>query len=125
MFGRILGLFSKDLAIDLGTATTLVYVKGRGVIINEPSVVVVREKDNQVLAVGREAKKMLGRTPAGVVAIRPMKDGVIADFEITKVMIQYFIKKAHNRKRLIRPKCTICIPTGITQVERRSLWQQL
>ncbi len=121
MFGRLLGLFSKDMAIDLGTATTLVYIKGKGVVINEPSVVVIREKDNKVLAIGREAKKMLGRTPAGVVAIRPMKDGVIADFEITKVMIQYFIKKTHNRQRLIRPKCTICIPTGITQVERRAV----
>jgi len=121
MFNRILGMFSKDLAIDLGTANTLVFVRGKGIVINEPSVVVVREKDNKVLAIGREAKKMLGRTPAGVVAIRPMKDGVIADFEITKLMIQYFIKKAHNRQRLLRPKCTICIPTGITQVERRAV----
>lgn len=124
IFDKFLGLFSKDLAIDLGTANTLIYVKGKGIVSSEPSVVAVH-KDVQgvkkVLAVGNEAKKMLGRTPGSIVAIRPMKDGVIADFEITEAMLRYFIQKVHNRKTLLRPRIIICVPSGITQVERRAV----
>ena len=124
IFDRFLGLFSKDLAIDLGTANTLVYVKGKGIVSSEPSVVAVHKDTHgvkKVLAVGNEAKKMLGRTPGSIVAIRPMKDGVIADFEITEAMLRYFIQKVHNRKTLIRPRIIICVPSGITQVERRAV----
>ena len=120
----ILGIFSNDLAIDLGTANTLVYVKGRGIVLSEPSVVAVRKNDrghNRVLAVGREAKMMLGRTPGNIVAIRPMKDGVIADFEMTEAMLRHFIRKVHNRRSLIRPRIIICVPSGITQVEKRAV----
>ena len=120
----ILGLFSNDLAIDLGTANTLVYMKGKGIIISEPSVVAVRKNGrggSKVLSVGREAKMMLGRTPGNIVAIRPMKDGVIADFEITEAMLRHFIRKAHNRKTLVRPRIIICVPSGITQVEKRAV----
>jgi len=110
IFDRLLGLFSKDLAIDLGTANTLVYVKGKGIVSSEPSVVAVHKDAHgvkKVLAVGNEAKKMLGRTPGSIVAIRPMKDGVIADFEITEAMLRYFIQKVHNRKTWIRPRIII------------------
>lgn len=120
----LLGIFSNDLAIDLGTANTLVYVKGKGVVLNEPSVVAVRKDNkghNKVLAVGKEAKLMLGRTPGNVVAIRPMKDGVIADFEVAGAMLRYFIRAVHNRRTLIRPRIIICVPSGITQVERRAV----
>ena len=120
----ILGLFSNDLAIDLGTANTLVYVKGRGIVLSEPSVVAVRKDakgSNKVLAVGKEAKMMLGRTPGNIVAIRPMKDGVIADFEVTEMMIRYFIEKAHKRKGFFSPRIIICVPYGLTQVERRAV----
>ena len=120
----ILGLFSNDLAIDLGTANTLVYMKGKGIIISEPSVVAVRKNGrggSKVLSVGREAKMMLGRTPGNIVAIRPMKDGVIADFEITEAMLRHFIRKAHNRRTLVRPRIIICVPSGITQVEKRAV----
>ncbi|MDB9822251.1 rod shape-determining protein [Deltaproteobacteria bacterium] len=120
----ILGLFSNDLAIDLGTANTLVYVKGRGIVLSEPSVVAVRKDakgSNKVLAVGKEAKMMLGRTPGNIVAIRPMKDGVIADFEITEAMLRHFIRKVHNRTTLVRPRIIICVPSGITQVEKRAV----
>lgn len=121
---KIFGLFSNDLAIDLGTANTLVYVKGKGIVCAEPSVVAV-QKDSKgmkrVLAVGREAKEMLGRTPGNIEAIRPMKDGVIADFEITEAMLRYFIRKVHNRKTLVRPRIIICVPFGITEVERRAV----
>jgi len=120
----VLGLFSNDLAIDLGTANTLVYVKGRGIVLNEPSVVAVRKGDrgrNRILAVGREAKTMLGRTPEDIVATRPMKDGVIADFDITETMIRYFIRKVHNRRSLVRPRIIISIPSGVTQVEKRAV----
>ncbi|MDP2599653.1 MAG: rod shape-determining protein [Deltaproteobacteria bacterium] len=120
----LFGMFSNDLAIDLGTANTLVYVKGRGIVANEPSVVAV-QKDmrgiKRVLAVGKEAKEMLGRTAGMIEAIRPMKDGVIADFEVTEAMLRYFIRKAHNRKTLIRPRIMICIPFGITEVEKRAV----
>ena len=120
----ILGWFSNDLAIDLGTANTLVYVKGKGIVLSEPSVVAVRKNDrdrNRVLAVGRDAKMMLGRTPGNIVAIRPMKDGVIADFEITEAMLRHFIRKVHNRGSLIRPRIIICVPSGITPVEKRAV----
>ncbi len=120
----ILGLFSNDLAIDLGTANTLVYVKGKGIVLREPSVVAVRKDSrgmSKVLAVGIEAKKMLGRTPGNIVAIRPMKDGVIADFEVTEAMLRHFIRKVHNRRTLIRPRIIICVPSGITQVEKRAV----
>ena len=120
----ILGLFSNDLAIDLGTANTLVYMKGKGIVLSEPSVVAVRKDGrggNKVLAVGTEAKRMLGRTPGNITAIRPMKDGVIADFEITEVMLRHFIRKVHNRRALVRPRIIICVPSGITQVEKRAV----
>src|SRR6266542_438051 len=120
----LLGLFSNDLAIDLGTANTLIYVKGQGIVCNEPSVVAV-QKDarggRRVLAVGAEAKKMLGRTHGNIVAIRPLKDGVIADFEITEAMLRYFIQKIHNRKTLVRPRIIICVPCGTTEVAVISL----
>ena len=120
----ILGWFSNDLAIDLGTANTIVYAKGKGIIVSEPSVVaVVRDSRgvDKVRAIGKEAKEMLGRTPGNIVAIRPMKDGVIADFEITEAMLRYFIMKAHDRKRLIRPRIVIAVPSGITAVEKRAV----
>ena len=120
----ILGLFSNDMAIDLGTANTLVYVKGKGIVLSEPSVVAVRKDaryGNRVLAVGKEAKMMLGRTPGNIVAIRPMKDGVIADFEVTEAMLRHFIRKVHHRRNLIRPRIIISVPSGITQVEKRAV----
>ena len=116
--------FSKDLAIDLGTANTLIYVKGEGIVCNEPSVVAVREDaraGRRILAIGAEAKKMLGRTPGSIVAIRPLKDGVIADFEIAQSMLRHFIQKTHNRRYLVRPRIVICAPSGISGVEKRAL----
>ncbi len=124
LFNAILGMFSNDLAIDLGTANTLVYLRGKGIVVSEPSVVAVQKDamgQKKVLAVGKEAKKMLGRTPGSIVAIRPMKDGVIADFDITEEMLRYFIRKVHNRKNLVRPRIVICVPSGITQVEKRAV----
>jgi len=124
IFDSLLGLFSNDLAIDLGTATTLVYVKGKGIVSNEPSVVAIRKDSRggkKILAVGNEAKRMLGRTPANIVAIRPMKDGVIADFEVTESMLRYFINKVHNRGSFIRPRIIISVPSGITPVEKRAV----
>ena len=118
---KILGLFSNDLAIDLGTANTLVYVKGKGIVCNEPSVVVIRKDNRKTIAVGAEAKKMLGKTPANIMAIRPMKDGVIADFDATGEMLKYFITKVHNRKSFISPRIIIGVPSGITQVEQRAV----
>jgi rod shape-determining protein MreB len=125
IFESFFGLFSNDLAIDLGTANTLVYMKGEGIICNEPSVVAV-QKDNRggrrVLAVGAEAKKMVGRTPGNIFAIRPLKDGVIADFEITEAMLRSFIRKSHNnRKTFVYPRIIICVPFGITEVEKRAV----
>ncbi len=117
----VLGLLSNDLAIDLGTANTLVYVKGKGIVLREPSVVTVHKDSKHVLAVGAEAKAMVGRTPENIMAIRPMKDGVIANFEITEAMLRYFIQKVHNRKNFVRPRMVICVPSGITQVERRAV----
>ncbi|MBE9582659.1 MAG: rod shape-determining protein [Proteobacteria bacterium] len=124
MLNALLGRISNDLAIDLGTANTLVYVKGKGIVLSEPSVVAVRtdnKRKNKVLAVGAEAKRMLGRTPGNIVAIRPMKDGVIADFEVTEAMLRHFIRKVHNRRTLIRPRIIVCVPSGITQVEKRAV----
>ncbi len=124
MFNRILGWFSNDLAIDLGTANTLVYVKGRGIVVSEPSVVAVTKDGrgpDKVRAVGREAKEMLGRTPGNIIAIRPMKEGVIADFEIAEAMLRYFIRKVHNRSTLVRPRIVVAVPSGITEVEKRAV----
>lgn len=124
LFDFILGKFSNDLAIDLGTANTLVYVRGKGIVLNEPSVVAVHKNakgEKKVLAVGIEAKKMLGRTPGNIVAIRPMRDGVIADFDITEAMLRHFILSVHNRRALVRPRIIVSIPSGITQVERRAV----
>ncbi|MBU1007439.1 MAG: rod shape-determining protein [Candidatus Omnitrophica bacterium] len=117
----VLGFFSNDMGIDLGTATTLVYVKGQGIVLCEPSVVAIQKGVRSVLAVGSEAKRMLGRTPGNIIAIRPMKDGVIADFEITEDMLRYFIKKVHNRRVFVRPRMVIAIPSGITEVEKRAV----
>jgi len=124
MLDKFIGLFSNDLSIDLGTANTIVMIKGKGIHINEPSVVAIKKEKNgknTVLAVGVEAKKMVGKTPENIVAIRPMKDGVIADFEVTQEMIRHFIRKAHNRNAFIRPRIVICIPYGLTQVERKAV----
>jgi rod shape-determining protein MreB len=117
----IFGFFSSDLAIDLGTANTLVYAKGRGIVVNEPSIVALDRNTKKVLAVGHEAKEMLGRTPADIVAVKPMKDGVIADFDVTEVMLKYFIKQAHGRNHLLSPRIVIGIPSEITQVEKRAV----
>ena len=119
--GSVLSMFSNDLAIDLGTANSLVYSKGRGIVVSEPSIVAVNQKTGKVEAVGREAKEMLGRTPGNISAIRPMKDGVIADFEHTERMLSYFIEKAHNRKFGVRPRIVIGVPSEITQVEKRAV----
>jgi rod shape-determining protein MreB len=124
IFDWLYGLFSSDLAIDLGTATTLIYVKGKGIVSCEPSVVAVQRDsrgDKRVLAVGREAKEMLGRTPGNIQAVRPLRDGVIADFEITETMLRYFIARAHNRRTLVKPRIIICVPFGITEVEKRAV----
>jgi len=124
IFDKFIGWFSSDMAIDLGTANTIVSVKGKGIIINEPSVVAVqhdRYGRDKILAVGKEAKQMIGKTPVNIQAVRPMKDGVIADFEMTERMIRYFIEKAHGRKSFLRPRIIICIPHGITQVERKAV----
>ncbi|MDO8786030.1 MAG: rod shape-determining protein [Syntrophales bacterium] len=124
MLDFILGKFSNDLAIDLGTANTLVYVKGKGIVLSEPSVVAVHKDSRgvkKVLAVGTEAKKMLGRTPGNIVAIRPMRDGVIADFDITEAMLRHFILRVHNRRALVRPRIIVSVPSCITQVERRAV----
>ena len=120
----ILGIFSNDLAIDLGTANTLVYVKGKGIVLSEPSVVAVstgNRSKNRVLAVGLEAKNMLGKTPGNILAIRPMRDGVIADFEVTEAMLRHFIQKVHNRRTFVRPRIIVAVPSGITQVEKRAV----
>jgi rod shape-determining protein MreB and related proteins len=121
IFDWLFGMFSNDLAIDLGTANTLIYVKGKGIILSEPSVVAIKRGTNQVLKVGKEAKEMLGRTPGSIVAIRPLKDGVIADFDVTEQMIRAFIVKIHNRKTLVRPRIIVGVPSGITQVEKRAI----
>src|SRR5437773_6349204 len=119
-FRSLFSMFSSDLAIDLGTANTLVYAKTKGIIVNEPSIVAINKNTGEVEAVGREAKEMLGRTPGNIVAIRPLKDGVIADFKITEKMLNYFIQKDHNRKMLVHPRIVIGVPSEITQVEKRA-----
>ena len=123
MFSRLFGFLSADMAIDLGTANTLVYVKGRGIVLNEPSVVAIVEirGKKQVLAVGEEAKQMLGRTPGNITAIRPLRDGVIADFEVAEEMIKHFIRKVHNRRSFASPQVIVCVPSGSTAVERRAI----
>jgi rod shape-determining protein MreB len=121
LFDWIYGMFSNDLAIDLGTANTLIYARGKGIVLSEPSVVAVKKGTSQVLKVGREAKEMVGRTPASIVAVRPLRDGVIADFDITEQMIRQFIVRIHNRKALVRPRIVIGVPSGITQVEKRAI----
>lgn len=117
----VLGMFSSDMGIDLGTANSLIYVKGKGIVLTEPSVVAIQKGTSNVLAVGNEAKRMLGRTPGNILAIRPLKDGVIADFEITESMLRYFITKVHNRKALVRPRIVVAVPSGITEVEKRAV----
>ncbi len=121
VLNNLLGFFSKDLAIDLGTANTLVFVRGKGVVCNEPSVVALDSHTNRVLAVGAEAKRMLGKTPSNIVAVRPMKDGVIADFDVTGEMLKYFIAKVHNRTTFLSPRIVIGVPSAITQVERKAV----
>src|ERR671918_1493866 len=123
MLSRVIGLLSSDISIDLGTANTLVYVKGRGIVLNEPSVVVLKEVQGrrQVIAVGEEAKLMLGRTPGNIQAIRPLRDGVIADFDVAEEMIKHFIRKVHNRRSFASPQVIICVPSGSTAVERRAI----
>jgi rod shape-determining protein MreB and related proteins len=120
-FRTVFGFFSNDLAIDLGTANTLVYAKGRGIVVNEPSIVALHKDTKRVVAVGHEAKEMLGRTPADIIAVKPMKDGVIADFDVTEVMLKYFIKQAHKRNHLLSPRIVIGIPSEVTQVEKRAV----
>src|SRR5258705_7651627 len=120
MFAQLKTLFSNDIGIDLGTANSLVYVRDRGIVLREPSVVAIQAGTTNVLAVGEEAKRMLGRTPGNIVAIRPMKDGVIADFEITEAMLRHFIQKVHHRK-LIAPRVVVAVPSGITGVEKRAV----
>src|SRR5437870_7437255 len=117
----LFSVFSSDLAIDLGTANTLVFAKNKGIVVNEPSIVAINKNTGEVEAVGREAKDMLGRTPGNIVAIRPMKDGVIADFKVTERMLNYFIQKAHGRKMLVHPRIIIGVPSEITQVEKRAV----
>ena len=117
----LFSVFSSDLAIDLGTANTLVYARGKGIVVNEPSIVAINKNTGEVEAVGKEAKEMLGRTPGNIVAIKPMKDGVIADFKVTEKMLNYFIQKAHNRKMLVHPRIVIGVPSEITQVEKRAV----
>nr|MCU0228439.1 rod shape-determining protein [Bryobacterales bacterium] len=122
MYARSLfSLFSNDLAIDLGTANTLVYMRSKGIVVNEPSIVAINKLNGDIEAVGREAKEMVGRTPGNIVAIRPMKDGVIADFKVTERMLNYFIQKAHGRKMLVHPRIVIGVPSEITQVEKRAV----
>lgn len=127
VFSYLLGFLSQDLAIDLGTANTVIYVRGRGVIANEPSVVAINEVrgKKQVLAVGAEAKVMLGRTPGNISAIRPLRDGVIADFEVAEQMIKYFMQKVHNRRSFINPQVIVCVPSGATAVERRAIQESV
>src|SRR5258707_14939493 len=120
-FRSLFHLFSSDLAIDLGTANSLVFAKGKGIVVNEPSIVAINKVTGDVEAVGKEAKDMLGRTPGNIVAIKPMKDGVIADFKVTEKMLNYFIRKAHNRKMLVHPRIVIGVPSEITQVEKRAV----
>src|SRR2546430_12316756 len=121
MFNGLFGWLSSDMGIDLGTANTLVYVKNQGIVLREPSVVAIDRETRRVLAIGAEAKRMLGKTPANIQAVRPLRNGVIADFEVTQAMIKYFIRKVHNRRSLLHPRIVIGIPSGITEVEKRAV----
>ncbi|MCS7233132.1 MAG: rod shape-determining protein [Synergistetes bacterium] len=121
MFDFIAGLFSKDMGIDLGTAYTVVYVRGKGIVISEPSVVAIQKATKEIIAVGEEAKKMVGKTPQDIEAIKPMRNGVIADFDVTKMMLRYFMSKVHGRKGMFKPRVIVCVPSGITEVERRAV----
>jgi rod shape-determining protein MreB len=121
IFDKLLNMFSNDLAVDLGTANTLIYVKGKGIVCSEPSVVAINNDTKEILAVGSEAKSMLGRTPANIVAIRPLKDGVISNFEVTEKMLRYFITKVNNKKSFVRPRVIVAVPSGVTQVEKRAV----
>ena len=121
IFDKLLNMFSNDLAVDLGTANTLIYVKGKGIVCSEPSVVAINSDTKEILAVGSEAKSMLGRTPANIVAIRPLKDGVISNFEVTEKMLRYFITKVNNKKSFVRPRVIVAVPSGVTQVEKRAV----
>src|SRR6202022_1883734 len=121
IFSYLTGFGGRDMAVDLGTANTLVYVRGRGIVLSEPSVVAIDSRTGEVHAVGIEAKRMLGRTPGTIQAVRPLRDGVIADFEITEAMLRHFIEKAHNRRTLVKPRIVICVPFGITEVEKRAV----
>src|SRR5690554_4762265 len=114
------GILAADMGIDLGTATVLVYVKGKGVVLNEPSVVAIEKGSKKILAVGEEARRMIGRTPGNISAVRPLKDGVIADYDITEMMIRYFINKVCGKRFFLRPRIMVCVPTGVTTVERRA-----
>jgi rod shape-determining protein MreB len=121
LYNFLASMFSNDMAVDLGTANTLVWVRGEGIVLNEPSIVAIRQADQSVLAVGHEAKAMLGRTPGSILAIRPLKDGVIADFDVAEKMLHYFISKVHRRRRFVRPRIVVGVPYGITQVEKRAV----
>ena len=121
MFAKLFGMLSQDMGIDLGTANTLVNIKDHGIVLREPSVVAVKAGSNEVVAVGDDAKRMLGRTPGNIIAIRPLKDGVIADFVVTEEMIKHFIKKVHKRSSFANPRILICVPTGSTPVERKAI----
>lgn len=121
MFGAVFNYFSRDMGIDLGTANTVVYLRGKGIVLQESSVVALHQETKQVVAVGEEAKRMIGRTPGNIIAIRPMKDGVIADFDVTQTMLRYFINKASRRRTLFRPRVVICVPSGVTEVEKRAV----
>jgi len=121
MIGKIIGAFSSDIGIDLGTANTLVYVKDHGIVLREPSVVAVKAGTNFVLAVGDDAKRMLGRTPGNIIAVRPLRDGVIADYEVTEAMLKHFVQKVHNRRNWVRPRIVIAVPSGVTEVEKRAV----
>src|ERR1700741_4504325 len=121
MFDTWFQFIGRDMAVDLGTANTLVYARGRGIVLDEPSVVAINTKNGSILAVGAEAKRMLGRTPSHIQAIRPLKDGVIADFDVTEKMLRYFIQKVHRRRWLAKPRVIICVPSGITGVEQRAV----
>src|SRR5690348_12674009 len=118
---NVLAFLGRDMAVDLGTANTLIYVRGRGIVLNEPSVVALNVNTGQVVAVGADAKRMIGRTPGNILAIRPLKDGVIADFDVTERMLRYFIQKVHKRRHFAKPRLVVCVPSGITGVEQRAV----
>ncbi|NLF47428.1 MAG: rod shape-determining protein, partial [Clostridiales bacterium] len=113
--------FTEDVGIDLGTATVLVYIKGKGIVLNEPSVVAINNDTNEILAVGEDARQMLGRTPANIIAIRPLRDGVISDYDVTERMLKYFIKKTCGSGKFFRPRIMVCVPSGVTEVEKRAV----